>query len=187
MTNRNYRRHSVRHSISFAHWIDNVKCEGEDGNGQPAYFVSPRVLKNYWTWDRVQEILKDDPAVVAEIETIRNAYIRVFSILVLTDRLYCLADFMKYGLDDERLPLERRPPRWPENKYLDDAFEDFQSRQWKFCPLQTSSHTLTGQRLDNRHILPFTSKKLLSETYESKVIQATFHQDCIVGFTYCES
>ncbi|KAI2469694.1 hypothetical protein F4781DRAFT_421757 [Annulohypoxylon bovei var. microspora] len=176
------RRPSPRHSISFGKWIDSLQHKGENGTGHPANFVSAYDLIEHWNYRRVRECLKDYPDVAAKVDIIRSAYIRVFSILVSTGHLEYLTEFMEHSLNDEKLPLERRPPQWPENTYLDKVFDDFLRYQWKFCPLQVSSHTLTGQRLDDRHILPITSKKIFRELHgESVIIQADFHVNCIEG------
>ncbi|OTA97619.1 hypothetical protein M434DRAFT_248821 [Hypoxylon sp. CO27-5] len=178
------RRPSGLHSMSFAKWTDNIKRSGEDGNGQPAEFVSPYDLTTYWSHKRVREFLKDYPAPGATAETILSAYTRVFSILVFTDHLDYLPEFMEYGLNDGSLPLTQRPFGWPENRQLDQVFEDFQKYQWKFCPFEVSRHSLVGQRLDTRHILPINSKKVIRELRgESEVIRVDFHADCIVSST----
>ncbi|KAI1778865.1 hypothetical protein F4818DRAFT_437666 [Hypoxylon cercidicola] len=181
MDRQDSRRHLINRSISFSKWADNpsTEHEGVDGNGRPAKFISRSDLISYWKWNKVKEVLIDDPAVIAKVDIIRSDYIRVFSILVLTDRLYCLQEFMEHSLSDERLPLEQRPPQWPNNRLLDDAFDDFLQKQWRFCPLQVRPSMLTGQRLDDRHILPLIQKRVLRTSDESEVIQADFHPDCI--------
>ncbi|KAI1765769.1 hypothetical protein GGR53DRAFT_251582 [Hypoxylon sp. FL1150] len=175
------RRPSLDHSLSFSKWADSPDAEhdGVDGNGQPAKFISRSGLIKYWNWRMVRRVLGDDPAVNAKIDIIRSHYIRVFSILVLIDRLSCLNEFMEHSLSDERLPLERRPPQWPKHDFLDDAFEAFSQRQWKFCPLQVRPSMLTGQRLNPRHILPLTQEKVIRKSAESEVVQVKFHPDCI--------
>ncbi|OTA62684.1 kinase-like protein [Hypoxylon sp. EC38] len=174
------RRPPGRHSMSFAKWTDNIKRSGEDGNGQPAEFVSPCDLTTHWSHKRIKELLKDYRVVGATVDTILCAYIRVFSILVFIDRLDYLPEFMEYGLNDCSLPLTQRPFGWPENRQLDQVFEYFQEFQWKFCPFEVSRHSLVGQRLDTRHILPINSKKVIRKLRgESEVIRVDFHTDCI--------
>ncbi|KAI1417321.1 kinase-like domain-containing protein [Hypoxylon sp. FL1857] len=181
MASQDSQRPSIRHSVSFARWTDSLKKRGEDGNNQPAEFVSPYDLTAHWNHRRIREFLKEYPAVSARVDTISSAYIRVFSILVFSGHLDHLPDFMECGLNDSSLPLMQRPCQWPENKYLDIVFDDFQKSQWKFCPLEVSRHSLAGQRLDNRHILPISSKKIVRKLRgESEVIQVNFHDNCIV-------
>ncbi|KAI1212736.1 uncharacterized protein F4807DRAFT_414277 [Annulohypoxylon truncatum] len=174
-------RPSIHHSISFGRWIDNLQHEGEDGNGHPAKFVTSHDLIEHWDYRRVRELLKEYD-VCAKVDIIRSTYIRVFSILVSTCHLEYLTDFMEHSLNDEKLPLEKRPSQWPESKHLDAVFGDFFRCQWKFCPLQVSTRTLLGQRLDDRHILPIVSKRILREFHgDACIIQANFHADCVEG------
>ncbi|OTB01839.1 hypothetical protein M426DRAFT_210717 [Hypoxylon sp. CI-4A] len=180
MVSQNPRRPSINHSISFAKWTDSFKRKGEDGDGNIVEFVSPSDLKAHWSWKAVRDILKDFREVNAKVEIILRAYIRVFSILVSIGHVDYLAEFMEYGLSDERLPLEHRPPRWPESKSMNEVFDEFLECQWKFCPLKVTRHTLVGQRLHSRHILPIASKKPLRELHgDSEVIRVEFHPDCI--------
>ncbi|KAI1141158.1 kinase-like domain-containing protein [Hypoxylon sp. FL0543] len=180
MASQHSHRPSTHHSMSFARWTGSLMQMGEDGHGQPAEFVPPCDLVSYWTHRRVERLLKDYRAVGAKIDTILSTHIRVFSILVFTHHLDWLSEFMEHGLNDSSLPLTQRPFGWPENSHVDVVFEDFQRCQWKFCPLEVSRHSLVGQRLDNRCILPISSKKVLRQLHgESEVIQADFHTNCI--------
>ncbi|KAI1448932.1 kinase-like domain-containing protein [Annulohypoxylon stygium] len=180
LTFRDPPRPHIRHSISFGKWIGNRLHEGEDGHGHTAKFASTDDLIKYWDYRRVRELLKDYPDICAKVDIIRTAYIRVFSILVSTCHLEYLDEFMENGLSDERLPLKERPTQWPESKHLDAVIKDFLSSQWRFCPLQINPRALTGQRLDDRHILPIVSKKILRELHgEAGIIRADFHTSCV--------
>ncbi|KAI5861106.1 hypothetical protein GGS23DRAFT_209034 [Durotheca rogersii] len=172
----------ARSSISFAQWTGDpsVRQGGEDGTGKYVDFISHRKLSEHWAWWRVQEVLHGFYDVTADIRTIRSSYLRVFSILVFTDRLKYIEHFTEHGVNDERLPLLQRPASWPESRKLDAVFGDFLKHQWKFCPLQLSAGALTGQRLDPRHILPIQARTVLRKSNAiSEVVRVTFHSDCV--------
>ncbi|KAI2605497.1 kinase-like domain-containing protein [Hypoxylon fragiforme] len=170
----------TQHSNNFEDWVRENAVEGEDGHGNCAQFVSPSALSKYWNWHRVQTVLRDSGA-AASVATIQQAYIRVFSILVYTNQISSLDNFLKNGLNDERLPLEQAPSQWPKND--DDnnnVLEKFKEHQWRFCPLRISCRSLLGQTLDDRHILPIKSKTLLHKPQiESEIRKVVFYRDCI--------
>ncbi|OTA94293.1 hypothetical protein M434DRAFT_384027 [Hypoxylon sp. CO27-5] len=125
-------------------------------------FVPLPVLYEYWTRPRISKILNAfHPPLSFNIDTIRDSYIRTFSTLVYCNRVADFHNFTHYNLNDNRLPLEKRPGEW-KGSFFDSLFNKISLHQWLFFPLIFTHAHLEDRYLDPRQILPITKLERLS-------------------------
>ncbi|RDL30168.1 uncharacterized protein BP5553_10446 [Venustampulla echinocandica] len=88
-----------------------------------------------------------------------GAYSKVFCILICIGKIDFLPLFMSCDdLNDAHLPfkLHEPPTEFPVDPTSPTFFKDFCDKQWRFCPPDIDANC--NRRLDQRYILPFTSK-----------------------------
>lgn len=133
---------------------------GLEAQGSSVKFASFHCLTQYWTADRIREIVFDTGDLDYQIESIRKQYLRIFSILVwisMTGRSYVryLQHFVREGRDDHSLPFRERPGLFPTTNDSEAFWTAFFKSQWIFCPLQLGPQ-MYNRNLHPNQILPFT-------------------------------
>lgn len=135
--------------------IKALEVPGINGYDKVVNWVPYNKLKEYWERNRLEEVLALlSPVIPAK--TIRAKYLRVFTILVLLDKIGYLPRFLSHALTDECWPRVKRFEGWAEAVEENDFFEDFKRKQWTFFPLEISRHELVDRIVPLERILPFT-------------------------------
>jgi hypothetical protein len=146
--------------FEFARAVEHMSRIGVDGSGEPQAYASPGALLDYWTQRRVGETTKANDVYIPR-DVIRRSYIRVFSILVYSNRVSVLEQFTNHGLDDNLLPLVDFPSAWPNAPAYQELFAVFTVHQWRFCPLVFDGARLTNLHLHHKQILPIQKKPIV--------------------------
>lgn len=164
----------------FHDWVPQNVRQGIDGNDRKMDYVSVSKQKDYWTHDRIGEILGPYDKDV-DIDEIQHRFIQVISILTyISDDVPRWADYLvsfyRTNTDDDSLPLpnhEKRSRRSPApfERVHDgsQAWRHFSENQWKFLPLQLRPKNGIIDRvhpprvLDTRYIIPVTIESELSQ------------------------
>ncbi|KAH7215358.1 hypothetical protein DER44DRAFT_855670 [Fusarium oxysporum] len=91
---------------------------------------------------------------VLSVDTIREKYLRIFSILVFIRKLGNIILFLQLGINDSNLPLGT-------HHLLDEwhgCLDDFLDQQWQFCPWVFPRLESDKRQLPARQILPIRYK-----------------------------
>ncbi|KAI1361677.1 hypothetical protein F5Y08DRAFT_12661 [Xylaria arbuscula] len=164
----------------FYEWVPQNVQQGIDGNDREMDYVSVARQNDYWTHDRIGDILGPYDKDV-DIDKIQSRFIQVISILTyISDYVPRWPEYLLYfyrtNTDDDSLPLpnhETRPRRSPapfarvHDGY--HAWRYFSENQWKFLPLHFRPNNGIIERvhppriLDPRHIIPVTIEDELYE------------------------
>ncbi|KAI1386685.1 uncharacterized protein F4822DRAFT_323975 [Hypoxylon trugodes] len=140
----------------FSRFVDEQRGKYiEDFSENNLSFVPLPVLRKYWTRAQISKVLNaSQPPLSFNIDSIRESYLRTFSTLVYCERVENLESFTQYNLNDDKLPLERRPEQWPRAAYYDSLFSRIFEDQWLFFPLIFSPANLEDRCLDEHQVLP---------------------------------
>jgi hypothetical protein len=151
----------------------NARVEASGGQ----HFLSPPTVERILSEERVREELgqKRPEASSQKLDELvrqicrqpgSSAYLRVFSILVLTDRLADIDKFIQAGLSDKDLPLSEQQLQkafedtaHANKSWAQEALERFSTQQWELCSPYFSSSSLDKVRfydLDENTIMPWT-------------------------------
>ncbi|KAI1102225.1 hypothetical protein F4804DRAFT_343428 [Jackrogersella minutella] len=146
-------------------------------------FIPLPILRRYWTKGRIKTILNAfHPPLSFHIDVIQDGYIRTFSMLVHCDRVADLEYFTKYDLNDNRLPLKRRPDEW-DGDFFGQLFNIVYKYQWRFFPLIFRHTHLEDRYLDSNQILPIIELERITHDRitqgDAAIIQKmTIHDSC---------
>lgn len=137
------------------HVQTNLK-NGENCQGDRFPYISYVVLKNYWTTQRIQSMLRAilQKASHFSANDIHEHYLIPLSVIVYmsTSResfLDELHTFIMLKLDDGQVPLREQPEH-----LSNDFWQAFSKRQWHFCPLKLGSSQCHDRYIDRRCIFP---------------------------------
>lgn len=170
--------------VEFKQYIKGRLLTGLRASGQPQRFVFSDTLTDYWTDQRINQLLLftfSNPIHVPN-DKIRKSYLKTLSILVCMDKPGYIQHFITQDLDDHRLPHLSKPQDLP----VDQSFmETFMETQWQFCPLR-----FCPLRFEDRifmrdvhpdHIMPVKSlDRLTPETQDvdrAVVYKAVLHSE----------
>lgn len=153
--------------------IKQLELFGRNGFDKEVPWVPYNSLRGYWD-TRVMDVLRPiNPMPPAT--AIRNKYLRVFTILVLLDKLDYLEWFTSYGLDDSQWPQTELYYRWPSTDAFVDFFKQFKDLQWKFFPLELHRDELIDREIPADRILPFeTIRRMPTSVISSSEDATTF-------------
>lgn len=135
--------------------IKALEVPGINGYNKAVNWVPYDKLEEYWEKSRVEEVLSSLSPVIPS-RTIRSKYLRVFTILVLLNKIRYLPRFLSHALTDECWPRVKRFEGWAEAVGDDDFFQDFKRKQWTFFPLEFCRHELVDRIVPLERVLPFT-------------------------------
>lgn len=158
--------------------IRNLELSGLNGHGKRVPWVPLEKLCVYWDGERVAEVLSHIiPA--PPMKAIREQYLRVFTILVLLNKVNFINEFTSHGLNDEYWPRSGVYSGWPPT--FSEFFEDFQAMQWKFFPLEFNRHNLIDRRIPADRILPFETVRPIQPIpvqaiHDVTVSEVTIHE-----------
>ncbi|KAF5707991.1 serine threonine kinase [Fusarium mundagurra] len=145
----------------FREYVKSKWLSGLDGEGKVVSYIPPCELVAYWTAERMNYILTSTTNPIdATFETIRNGYLKVFSVLVFIghcDKIPVICSNPK-GLDDHNLPFTADAFE-PKSKWSDEFLE----AQWMFCPFIFSRDRVYKRPLQPRTILPVTYHDYIKE------------------------
>ena len=179
---------------AFAEFVAETKSKytGFDIAGNPKPYVPLSELKKYWTVHRISKVLYAfSERLDLSADLIKRAYLGIFSTLVYThhDDLQLLARlFFRLNLDDDRLPLRRRPSEWPDEPLHRDFFSRFAENQWLFFPLPFDADKLYDRDIDDRCILPITFGDQIAHGSAVSIYRFDIHPEYnrigLVGFPF---
>lgn len=134
--------------------IKDLEIIGRDGDNREVPFVAHQKLEEYWeSGDRIKAVLCHlDRA--PPVRTIFAKYLRVFTILVVLNKIEYITAFTSYGLTDDYWPQHYSFPGWPDTSEYRDLFENFHRTQWTYFPLEFDRHGLINQIIPRQRILP---------------------------------
>lgn len=140
--------------------IKNFELPGKNGFDEDVSWVPFQRLKTYWN-SRLVDVLRPlSPP--RPFKAIREKYLRVFTILVLLDKIEYIDSFTSYGLDDSHWPQTNPDSRWLLTDAFRDFFEGFKNLQWTFFPLEISEDDLIDRVIPSECILPFETVRPVS-------------------------
>ncbi|KAI0010020.1 hypothetical protein F4779DRAFT_627455 [Xylariaceae sp. FL0662B] len=150
-------------------------------NNRP--FVPLHVLRNYWTKKRISKIQEAfrSQHLTFNIDSIRDCYVRTFSMLVYSNTVAHLEDFTRYNLNDDRLPLKKQPGDWFRCPYYDKLFATVSKNQWLFFPLVFTSTQLEDHHLHDDQVLPIEQLEQLPDIHyreATNIQKMTIHDSC---------
>ena len=161
-------------------WAEGVQQLGIGENGLEigrSFIPDPEIEAYFETVRPIQKLLAalfpyDPPQL--DPETIRNKYIKVFLILILTSNGRFIASFLRHdSLSDQYLPFKSRPNHFPPSTADLNFFTSFYRRQWEFCA-RIFEHAI-HQQLDEDLILPIIYKEKLGGGGSAVVHQIKLH------------
>lgn len=156
---------------SFLRWANapNTSCLGCRGTKSKIVcpFIPYKRVQAYFTESRrihallIALLPEKDVGQLPSTDTIKERYLRVFSILILINRGRFINHFVHHDiLDDQHLPLESPSHSWP-NSTEAGFFESFYQKQWLFYPAVFERHM--DRHLDENRTLPIVEKESLGE------------------------
>ncbi|KAI2466238.1 hypothetical protein F4781DRAFT_424218 [Annulohypoxylon bovei var. microspora] len=146
-------------------------------------FIPLPVLRDYWKIGKIRNVLHAfDPPLSFSIESIRDGYIRIFSALVYRSRVADLKYFTAHNLNDNRVPLKKRPDEW-KGSFYDNLFNCISESQWLFFPLLFTHANLEDCSLDSNQVLPIVKLERITHDRitqgDAAIIQKmTIHDSC---------
>ncbi|KAI1460311.1 hypothetical protein F4805DRAFT_389944 [Annulohypoxylon moriforme] len=169
----------------FAEFVDNqAKQHVEEFSEDNKKFIPFPILRDYWKIAKVRSILNTfDPPLPFCIDTIRDGYIRVFSMLVYCGQVANLEHFTRHNLHDSILPLKKRPDDWKGDSFYDNLFGFISKYQWMFFPLTFAPTYLEDCYLDSNQILPIVKLERITHDRitqgDAAIIQKmAIHESC---------
>ncbi|KAI1208377.1 uncharacterized protein F4807DRAFT_149828 [Annulohypoxylon truncatum] len=127
-------------------------------------FIPFPILRDYWKIGKIASVLNaSNPPLPFCVDTIRDGYIRVFSMLVYCGQVSNLEHFTKHNLHDNVLPLKKRPDEW-KGSFYDNLYGSVSRNQWMFFPLIFTPTNLEDCHLNPNQVLPIV--KLERITHE---------------------
>ncbi|KAI8623409.1 hypothetical protein F5Y19DRAFT_468532 [Xylariaceae sp. FL1651] len=152
-----------RPELAFADWArkEKTKHTGHDLMGEKQGYIPLPALREYWMPQQISAILRSfDTPLTVDITTIRDNYLRIFSVVVMTSMTRpFLETFIKHGLEDTCWPMNYCPSEYPwlESGDYKEKFKDILEKQWTFFPLVLRRSKLNDRILHDKQILPFVS------------------------------
>jgi hypothetical protein len=148
---------------------------------EPKPYVPLSALREYWTASNVADVLRafsTHPGV--DVPPIRRSYLRIFSILVLTndEAVRKLPSyFMSRGITDDKLPWTQRPTEWPDEKLYNDFFDAMEKHQWQFYPFEFHPDHLYDRIISSDRILPISFREQLKHGTAASVRSFSIHPE----------
>ena len=129
----------------------------------PRPYLSRKHQREFWTRQNVLAALRAQPTTEsADVKTIQNKYLGVFSLLVYCDRISYLKEFfLSHNLHDSLFPLSKAPGQWSTAPFLEDFFELIKEHQYRFFPLVLSRDGLVDHHVPPGCILPITEVEVI--------------------------
>lgn len=154
------------HVDEFNHYISNDKSThvGTIGLKKSAKYVCKQKLNDFWTDQRLRDILNDLPGCEKiTIDEIREEYLITLSILCFISKgdmpaVRHLRTFFNARRHDLLLPSSN----WSEGKFTDlkETLEAFIKHQWIFIPYELTKKVKCWREMDQNIILPFDQSDL---------------------------
>jgi len=152
---------------------------GQDGNGKPQTYVPVAELARYWDRKKVQAICKafsPEPLSIS-FDAVNPPRLRLFSILVYTDKIQHFKSFLEHNISDLHLPIIDVPTVFQSPVYQ-EAINGLLKYQWLFCPLVLECAYLSNVNLDARHILPFHDEEEIKKGDSAHVYRVKVDKTC---------
>jgi hypothetical protein len=167
-------------SLAFARFLEGKTKSGKDGQGHPKDYVPLCVLQQYWTPQKIRDVQNAcRPPAVFDVDSIRNKFLRVLSLLVLLEKVAYFEEFSSNRLSDNHFPLNKYPIEWPPDSHAHHRlYETIEKRQWMFFPLIFDSDLLLNQNLPIDRILPITKERQISDSGTTRVCEITIDKFC---------
>ncbi|KAG5768528.1 hypothetical protein H9Q72_003994 [Fusarium xylarioides] len=168
--------------VEFRKWVENNARTGVNGFDKEEKYVSDTQLADYWSTTNLYEIISAiDPPISVPVNTIRQMYLRIFSILVFIGKLGNISLFSKPGINDSKLPLgpNHLLPEWH------GCLDEFLVEQWQFCPWAFPEGESDERQLPARQILPIRYEVLV--TREGWTSHAARINVVNIDDDYCQS
>lgn len=151
--------------------------QGFDGNMRLTRYICHEKLEEYWTTERILEILDLAQIKATSARDIQKDCLQMFSTLC-----YCLAPeyivaFRRSFKDDGELPLrsEMAPGSWATNDLRKKIYTDFRREQWQFAPyIFDLRHTISWLDHPRERIIPMDRGDTLSDGDEATVYKLHF-------------
>lgn len=135
--------------VSFQQWIKCVQRDGIDGRLEVQKYVPAKQLKIYWSEESLRQIMESIvPNGPVQFARITGRYLKVFSTLVFIGKPEHIGLFLKQGIGDNMLPLDRLPTSWHGD------LDRFLVEQWQFCPWDFTIQESDMRELYTQQILP---------------------------------
>jgi hypothetical protein len=163
---------SFEHHLDFVGWVEKNTRKGMDGKGNPADYVPEVLLKEYWSHETLDDVLKTYPSpIIVSIDDIRQRFLRIFSILwyisgTNDSKIVYIKKFTERNLDDSNLPLLPEsgiPEVFDSSPDGRRTFRNFTDRQWLFVPVQLGPHKMQKKVLDVHAVLPVSDEGTLPQ------------------------
>ncbi|KAF9773688.1 hypothetical protein IL306_008447 [Fusarium sp. DS 682] len=144
--------HFVEH---FRNEVRRVSIGGVNGEDQVVPYVQYSALKDYWTEERVNDIVNcPTPPIAVSPVVIIEKYLQIFSTLVYVgfcDKILWFFRDTKY-LDDHNLPFDAEV-----FKRTADWSLSFLEHQWMFCAADVANRQYHKRIVGSKFILPVTN------------------------------
>lgn len=154
------------HVQNFHDYISNEKSRhvGTIGLKKSAKYVCKQKLKDFWTDQRLRDILNDLPGCEKiTIHELREEYLITLSILCFISKVNMPAvQYMRTFFDARRHDLLLPSSNWAEGKHPDlkETLEAFVREQWTFIPYELTKKVKCWREMDHNIILPFDRSDL---------------------------
>lgn len=160
-----FRAEQPAHETEFQAFFRKMKELSREGHGTSRdsdikeFFVPEKALADYMDETRLLALLKSlfKTSMMPYIRRIRNGYTKVFAILLSIHKGHFISVFIRHdGLCDRFLPFFQKPDRFPHDEDA-DFFENFQKKQWYFCPWNFGETDMEIS-IDHNYVLPIQSR-----------------------------
>ncbi|KAK3986339.1 hypothetical protein QBC44DRAFT_140233 [Cladorrhinum sp. PSN332] len=155
---------------------------GVNGLGEDTQFVCQDALKDYWSWEKVINVLRETSNTEANAGAILRHHLILFSLLCYIERPHRLDDFIADNTANA-LPLSETSIQatWWTN---DDGFRQlFLRTQWKFIPLIFDKTLYHRTDLAMERILPIDNRdrEVLGEPKDQTAVFRVSLFPCCIG------
>ncbi|KAI0509162.1 hypothetical protein F5B22DRAFT_362296 [Xylaria bambusicola] len=143
----------------FSDFVNRMKRRGVDGDGNETYYITTSTLKQYWSQERVWELITYfDQWSCLSYEYFSEKYIRLFSILSFIQQPDAFLWLFENKVDDTFLPCTDMKMLCTYNDAFLDSFEE---NQWLFCPQDFDESLFKQKFVHPKTILPIVREIVL--------------------------
>jgi hypothetical protein len=166
---------------NFKAWITSNSVSTAGSSGSDRSFIPLEKLQQFFEPTSKVDNLKSLLSVCGtsadiDVETIRESFIKVFSILLMINKGSYIQDFiLRDNLSDSSLPFDLGNERILEDENGKSFYDEFNYAQWQFCAPMFHLHMDT--RFDEQFILPFTKKEKIHDGGTVAVYKIEIHPD----------
>ncbi|KAH8761295.1 hypothetical protein BGZ57DRAFT_858249 [Hyaloscypha finlandica] len=160
-------------------WITSNSLFAAGSSGSDRCFIPQEKLQQFFNptskVDNLRNLLSVcGISVDIDVETIRESFVKVFSILLMINKAsYIKAFILRDDLSDSSLPFGPGNERILEDEERKSFYDAFVHAQWQFCA--PVFHFQMETRFDEHLILPFTKKEKLHDGGMAAVYKIEMH------------